>query len=94
MARPRETLQKHGFQQFCQKLNFCCGLMGDRLEQNVWNGRGIISGVHQKCDFDLRFACQSQCFPENLDLHSLCLNSLFLFEGQICEAFICLEYRI
>jgi hypothetical protein len=33
-------------------------------------------------------------FPENLDFHFLCLNNLFLFGGQICEAFILLEYRI
>ena len=49
---------------------------------------------YKKCDFDKRFAGQSQCFPENHDFHFLCLNNLFLFEGQICETFICLEYRI
>ena len=38
--------------------------------------------------------CQSPCFPENHDFHFLCLHNVFLFEGQICEAFICLEYRI
>ena len=39
--------------------------------------------------------CRSnQCFPENLDSHFLCLNNWFLFGGQICEAFICSEYRI
>ena len=41
-----------------------------------------------------RFASQSPCFPENLDSHFLCLNNWFLFRGQICEACICLEYRI
>ena len=33
-------------------------------------------------------ARQSQCFPENLDFHFLCLNNIFLFGGQICEAFV------
>ena len=41
-------------------------------------------------DFDLCFAIQSPCFPEDLDSHSLCLNNWFLFGGQICEALICL----
>ena len=25
--------------------------------------RGIISYFHEKCDFDMRFTCQSPCFP-------------------------------
>ena len=62
--------------------------MGDRLGQNVRNDRGIISRFHQNHDFDLRFTGQSQCFPENPDFHVLCRNNLFLFGGQICEAFI------
>ena len=33
-------------------------------------------------------------FPKNLDFPFLCLNNLFLFGGEICEAFMFLEYRI
>ena len=70
------------------KLTFCCGFKGNRLGQNVWDDRGIILGFHQKIDFDTCFAGQSQCFPENLDFHSLCWSNIFLFGGQTCEAFI------
>ena len=76
---------------FCQKLNFYRFLLRNRLGQNVPNDRGIISDFYEQCDFDMRFACQSPCFPENLDSHFLCLNNGFLFGGQICEAFMCLE---
>ena len=65
--------------------------MGNRLGQNDQNDRGIISSFHKNNDFDPCFAGQSPGFPENPDFHFLCLNNLFLFEGQICEAFICLE---
>ena len=68
--------------------------MGNSLGQNDRNDRGIILGFHQKSDFDACFAGQSPCFHENLDFHSLCLNNLFLSGGQICEAFIFLEYRM
>ena len=68
--------------------------MGNRLGQNDRNDRGIISDFYKKYEFDRRFAGQSQCFLENHDFHFLCLNNLFLFGGHICEAFICLEYRI
>ena len=68
--------------------------MGNRLGQNVRNDRGIILGFHQKSDFDPCFAGQSPCFPEYLDFHFLCFNNLFLFGGEICEAFMFLEYRI
>ena len=107
VRRPRFFIRIHVFnfsnpsfcwkvknRQFYQKLIFYYGFMGNRLGQNVRIDRGIISGFHKNHDFDTRFACQSPCFPENLDFHFLCLNNLFLFEGQICEAFICLEYRI
>ena len=70
------------------------GFVGNRLGQNDRNDRRIISRFHQNSDFDLCFAGQSPCFPENLDFHFLCLNNLFLFGGQVCEAFIFLEYRI
>ena len=68
--------------------------MGNRLGQNDRNDRGIISGFHQKSEFDPCFTNQSPCFPENPDFRFLCLNNIFLFGGQICEAFIFLEYRI
>ena len=68
--------------------------MGNHLGQNDRNDRGIISGFHEKSDFDLCFASQSLCFPEKLNLCFRCLNNLFLFGGQICEAFMFLEYRI
>ena len=69
-------------------------VLKDRLGQNVRNDRRIISGFHQKNDFDPYFAGQSPCFPENLEFYFLCLNNLFLCGGHICEAFISLEYRI
>mgnify|MGYP000302756155 CR=1 FL=1 len=87
-------LWENGFQHCRQKYNFYCEFMGNRLRQHECNDRGIISRFHGNSDFDKRFASQSQCFPENLDLGFLCLNKLFLFGGQICEAFIFLEYRI
>ena len=68
--------------------------MGNRLGQNVHNDRGIISCFHKNSDFDLRVTGQSQYFPENPNFDFLCLNNLFLFGGQICGAFIFLEYRI
>ena len=79
---------------FCQKLNFYRGFKRNRLGQNVRNDRGIVSDFYKKCDFDMRVAGQSPCFPENLDSHFLCLTSWFLFGGQTCEALIFLEYRI
>ena len=82
------------FQHICQELNFCRGFMGNRLGQNDRIDRGIISFFHKKCDFDPCFAGQSPCFPENLNSYFLCLNNWFLFGGQICEALMCLEYRI
>ena len=85
---------KNGFQHFCQKLNFNNGFTGNRLGQNVRNHRGMISDFHDTCDFDSCFTCQSPCFHGHLDFHSLHLNNFFLFGGQICEAFISLEYRI
>ena len=78
----------------CPKPNLHHGFKGNCPGQNVCNDRGIISGFHQMGDFDPCFEGQSQCFPENHDFHFLCLNNLFLFGGQICEAFIFLEYRI
>ena len=86
--------RKSGFQHFCQQLVFYHGFGRNRLGQNDRNDRGIILGFHQKSDFDSCFAGQSPCFPENLNFHFLCLNNLCLFGGQICEAFICLEYTI
>ena len=68
--------------------------MGNRLGQNVCIDRGIIPDFRERNDFDPCFAGQSPCFPENLDFHFLCLNNILLFGGQICEAFIFLEYRI
>ena len=68
--------------------------MGKRLRQNVCNGHGIISVFNENHYFDMRFTGQSQYFPENLDAHFLCLNNGVLAGGQICEASICLEYRI
>ena len=53
-------------------MNFYHGFMGDRLGQNVRIDCGIISDFYIKCDFDMRFAGQSPCFPENLDSHFLC----------------------
>ena len=79
---------------FVKKLYFYNGFERNRLGQNVRNDRGIILGFQQKSDFDPCFAGQSPCVPENLDFHFLCLNHLFLFGGQICKAFIFLEYRI
>ena len=87
-------LLENGFQHFCPKLDFHGGFGRNRLGQNVRIDRGIISGFHKNPNFDARVACQSPCFPENLDFHFLCLSIFFLFGGQICEAFICLEYRI
>ena len=87
-------LLKNHFQHFRQKLNFYRGFQLNRLGQNDRNDRGIISGFRQKSDFATCFAGQSPCFPENLDFHFLSLNNWFLFGGQICEAFIFLEYRI
>ena len=55
-------------QHFCQTLNFCYGCMGNRVGQNVRNDRGIISGVHRKSHSDMHFTCQSECFPENINL--------------------------
>ena len=68
--------------------------MGNRLGQSVRNDRGIISDVHQKSDFDPCFAGQSQCASKKLDLLFLRFKKKNLFGGQICEAFIFLEYRI
>ena len=45
-------------------------------------------------DIDMHFTNKGQCFPENPDFHFLGLNNIFLSGGQICEAFIFLEYRI
>ena len=59
--------------------------MGNRLGQNDRNDRGIISGFHQKSDFDSCFTCQSPCFLENPDFHVLCLTNVFFLRGQICE---------
>ena len=67
--------RKHGFQLFRQKLHFYHGFMGNCLGQNDRNDHGIILGFHQKSDFDLCFAGQSPCFPENTNLHFLCLNN-------------------
>jgi len=79
---------------FCRELNFYNGFRGNRLGQNVRSDHGIISVFYKKHDFDKRFTSQSQCFPENHDFHSLCLNKLVFFGGQICEASIFLESRI
>ena len=86
-------LKKNAFQHFRQKLNFCWGFQSNRLGQNDRNDRGIISGFQKNNDFDMCFAGQSQCFPENLDFYFLCLNKWFLFGRQIREEFICLEYQ-
>ena len=67
---------------------------GNRLGQNDRNDRGIVSRVYKNREFDMCFTGQSPCFPEIHDFNFLCLNNLFLFEGQICEAVIFLEYRI
>ena len=85
---------KYGFQHFCQTLNFHYGFMGNQLGQNDRNDRGIISGVHKQTNFDMCFERQSPCFPKTLDFCFLCSSYLFLFGGQIWEAFIFLEYRI
>ena len=77
---------KNHFQHFCQRLNFYPGFQSNRLGQNDRNDHGIISGVHQKSDFDPCFAGQSQYFPEKRDFHFLCLKNLFFFGGQICGA--------
>ena len=61
--------RKNGFQQFLQKLKFYNGFERIRVGQNVRNDRGTISGFHENSDFDMRFASQSPCFPENLDVH-------------------------
>jgi hypothetical protein len=87
-------LNTNPFQHFCQKLHFYQGFQSNRLGQNDCNDCGIISGFRQNNDFDPCFAGQRLCFPENLDFHFLGLNNQFLFGGQICEAFIFLEYRI
>ena len=81
-------------QRFRPKLSFCDGFRRNRLGQNVSIDRGIIPSFHTNIDFDTSFTRQSRYFPENLDFCSLCLNNLFLFGGQICEAFMFLEYRI
>ena len=78
----------------CKNLHFHNGVGRNRLGQNVRIDRGVISGFHHKSDFDPCFAGQRPCLTENLDVHSLCSKNVFLFGGQICEAFICLEYRI
>ena len=82
-----QTFGKIAFQHFRQKLNFYRGFKGNRLGQNVRNDRGIISGFHKNNDFDMQFAGQSPCFPENHDFHFLCLKNIFLFQGQICEEY-------
>ena len=87
-------LGKLAFNTFIKNQNFYRGFMGNRLGQNDRNDRGIISGVRQKIDFDPCFTNQSQCFPEHHDFHFLCLNNIFLFGGQVCEAFFLnIEYN-
>ena len=74
LENPKSTLSA--------KTNLCYGFTGNRLGQNVRIDREIISGVHQKSDFDRRFACRSLYFSEHINFHFLCLNNLFLSGGQ------------
>ena len=67
--------RESGFQHFCQELYFYHRFTRNRLGQNVRNDQVIISGFHQKSDFDVCFAGQSPHFLESLDFHSLCLNN-------------------
>ena len=67
------------------------------LRQNVAYIAGNGSQTFGKSGFqhfDRHFTNQSPCFPENPDFHFLCLDSIFLFGGQISEASMFLEYRI
>jgi hypothetical protein len=67
---------------------------GKPFGENDRNDRGIISGFHQKNDFDPCFAGQCQYHTEKRDFHFLCSNNLFLFGAQSSEAFMFLEYGI
>ena len=70
-----QTFGKTDFYISVKSLNLYYGFMENRLGQNVRNDRGIISGFHQKSDFDSCFAGQSQYFPKQ--------RSLFLFKQSI-----------
>ena len=56
-------------------FRLCYGFKRTRVGQNVRNDRGIISGFHQKSDFDPCVAGRSPCFPKKLDVHVLPLNN-------------------
>ena len=85
------VFRKSGNQHFCPKPNIYYGFKGNCLGQNVHNDRGIISGFREKCHFDLWFAGQSPCFPENLNFCFFCLNNSFPCGEHIREAFIFLD---
>ena len=67
-----QTFGKIAFQHLGQKLNSYRGFAGNRLGQNDRNDRGIISVFYKKCCVDMCFTCQTQCFPNNIDLYFLC----------------------
>ena len=79
---------------FVKHLTFIMGFAGNCLGQNVRNDRGIISGFHTKCHFDMCSACQSPSVLENINFLFLCSKNIFLFGGQACEALVFLEYRM
>ena len=62
---------KNHFQHFCQTHNFYRFFTGNHLGQNDRHDRGILSRFRKNSDFDMDFARQSQCFPENIDFHVL-----------------------
>ena len=87
----RKVENKH----FHPKLSFYYGFVGNRLEQNDRNDRGIISGFHQKSDFDPCVAGRRPCFSENIHFHVLCFyQSVSLWRTDMRGVYILRIYNI
>ena len=81
------------FNSFVKNLTFMCGFEGNRLGQNVCNDNGIIPYFHTNSDFDIRFICQRECFPQRIHFYVSFMHDFVLCRRRICEASMFPKYK-